>query len=161
MFILIWYFCLMYIRGFFFRRENCIILKNVGRIGGDAERVHQRLRHILSAIDKGVDFRISDVHVRGSAASSLPPIYEVVLEDDESARDLREAFKRFTRQKSPVTRPAELDGVGVFNSVTLATRVRISILRVSRLLVCSCFIFQFMCFCFDLICFRGLFVFDF
>ena len=120
---------------FSFRRENCIILKNVGRIGGDAERVRQRLRHILSAIDKGVDFRISDVHVRGSAASSLPPIYEVVLEDDESARDLREAFKRFTRQKSPVTRPAELDGVGVYNSVTLATRVRISILRVSRLLV--------------------------
>ena len=114
----------------------------MGKIGGDVERVRLRLRHILSAIDKDADFRISDVHVRGSASSSLPPIYEVVLEEAESAIQLRETFKRFTRRKSPVPRPAELDEVGVFNSVTLATRVRISILRVSLLFIfVICFLF--------------------
>lgn len=118
-------------------KENCIILKNVGKIGGESDRVRSRLRHILSCVDKGVDFRISDVRVRGSA--TMPPIYEIVLEDEESAGDLRKAFKRFSRPKNPVRRPAELEGVAIFNSVTLATRVRISILRVS--LVNPLFIF--------------------
>ena len=115
----------------FCSKENCVILKNVGKIGGDPDRVRSRLRHILSCIDKGVDFRISDVRVRGSA--TMPPIYEIVLEEEESASDLRKAFRRFTRHKNPVRRPAELEGVAIFNSVTLATCVRISVLRVSFL----------------------------
>lgn len=64
---------------------------------------------------------------------SRPPIYEVALEDDESADGLRKAFNRFTRKRNPVARPPELEGVDVFNSVTLATRVRIAVLRVSLL----------------------------
>ena len=73
------------------------------------------------------------MHVSGSAASSLPPIYEVVLEEPESAIALRKAYSNFkssASRKKPVPCQAELVGVGVFNSVTLATRVRISILRV-------------------------------
>lgn len=41
------------------------------------------------------------------------------------------SFSRFTRKHKPVRCLAELEGVGVYNSVTLATRVRISILRAS------------------------------
>ena len=84
-----------------------------------------------------VEFFISDVKIRGSTGSNLPPIYEVELEDPDSAETLRKAFSRFTRKKNPVSRPPELDGVEVHNSVTLATRVRISILRVSCLFILS------------------------
>ena len=113
----------------FHSKQNLIILKKVGKIGGDEKQVKSRLRHILSCISKRIDFVITDVQSRG--ASHLPPIYEVSLEDSESAIDLRKAFARFTRKKDPVSRPPELEGVEVYNSATLATRVRISILRVS------------------------------
>ena len=113
----------------FCSKLNCIILRKLGRIGGDESKVRTRIKHILSCIDKGVDFEVSEVRVRGSA--SLPPIYEAVLDDADSAEELRLAFTRFVRKKNPVARPPELSGVEVFNSVTLATRVRISTLRVS------------------------------
>ena len=113
-----------------------IILKKIGRIGGDDGRVRQRLKLILSRINPEIDFDISEVKVRGSAA--LPPIYEVVLSDTEAAVQLRDSFKRFTQKRKPVNRPPELDGVEVYNSVTLATRVRISILRVSLFLFQLC-----------------------
>ena len=120
---------------FISRKQNCIILKKVGKIGGDDARVKSRLRHLLSCINPKVDFSISEVRVRGS--SSLPPIYEVVLTEAEASEDLRLSFTRFTRKKNPVDRPPELDGVEIFNSVTPATRVRISILRVSFVFSCS------------------------
>lgn len=114
---------------FCFSKQHFIILKNVGRIGGDAAKVKTRLGHILSVISKSVQFKIVEVRTKGTG--SRPPIYEVILEDEDSAIELREAFKRFTRLRDPVSRPPELEGVQVFNSVTLATRVRVSILRVS------------------------------
>ena len=112
-------------------KMGSIILKKVGRIGGDEKQVKSRLRHILSAISKSIDFSIAEVKTRG--AGHLPPIYEVCLEDPDSASALRKAYTRFTRKKDPVSRPPELDGVEVYNSISLATRVRISILRVSCL----------------------------
>ena len=114
-----------------------IILKKVGKIGGDDRQIRSRLKHVLKCIDKGVQFEVTDVRVRGTASSSRPPIYEVCLDDAEAAEDLRRAFGRFTRKKNPVRRPPELDGVEVSNSVTLATRVRISVLRVSFLFLAS------------------------
>lgn len=113
----------------FSSKQGSIILKKVGKIGGDERQVKSRLRHILSSISKEIDFTIAEVKSRG--ASHLPPIYEVCLEDPESAVALRKAYTRYTRKKDPVSCPPELDGVEVYNSITLATRVRISILRVS------------------------------
>ena len=66
---------------------NCIILKKVGKIGGDDRQVKSRVRHILSCISKGVDITITDVKVHGSGPR--PPIYEVHLDDAESAETLR------------------------------------------------------------------------
>ena len=109
-----------------------IILKKVGTIGGSTEQVRNRIKHILSCVDKNIKFGVSEVRIRGSTASSRPPIYEAVLEDADSAVAIRKAFAGF--KKDPVRCPPELKGVGLFNSVTLATRVRISILRV-------CFLF--------------------
>lgn len=112
----------------FCRRLNSIVLKKLGRIGGDEARVRNRLGHILSKIDRDLEFSISEVRTHGSGSG--PPIYEVALDDAETAESLRKSFAKFTRKKNPVSRPPELDGVEVYNSVTLATRVRISILRV-------------------------------
>ena len=47
----------------FSRKLNCIVLKKLGKIGGDDSKVRSRLRHILSAIDPGADFSISEVYV--------------------------------------------------------------------------------------------------
>ena len=111
-----------------FSKMRSIILKKVGKIGGGAGQVRSRLRHILKSISKDVKFDISDVRVLGSGPR--PPIYEVVLDTAESAHALRMAFSRFTRKKNPLPCPPELSGVEVYNSANLATRVRISILRV-------------------------------
>ena len=73
-------------------------------------------------------FDFSQVRVR--ASGTRQPIYEVQLDDAESAVALRTSFSCFTRKHKPVACPPELEGVGVYNSVTLGTRVRISILRV-------------------------------
>ena len=113
----------------FYRKLNCIVLKQVGRIGGDDRQVKSRLRHILSCISKEEAIVITEVKVYGSTGPR-PPIYEVHLDNSETAESLRVAFARFTRKRNPVRCPPELDGVDVYNSVTLATRVRISILRV-------------------------------
>ena len=107
------------------------MLKKIGKIGGDDRQVRSRLKHVLTCIDKSIKFEIEDVRVLGSNSSSQPPIYEIRLDSAEVAWSLRTAFSRFTRKKNPVRRPPELDGVEVYNSVTLATRVRISVLRVS------------------------------
>ena len=87
-----------------------------------------------------MEFSIAEVRVRGADLGSRPPIYEVRLEESESAVALRTAFSSFTRKKDPVRIPPELKGVGVYNSITLATRVRTSILRVSFFLYFISFI---------------------
>lgn len=110
---------------------STIILKKVGTIGGSEQQIKSRVRQILSRISKSVEFSIAEVRVRGADLGSRPPIYEVRLEESESAVALRTAFSSFTRKKDPVRIPPELKGVGVYNSITLATRVRTSILRVS------------------------------
>ena len=139
---------------------NFIVLKNVGRIGGDDSKVKARLSHILSTISRSIKFRISEVRTRG--VGSRPPIYEVGLEDEESAVDLQEAFRRFSRKRDPVKRPPELDGVQVFNSATLATRVRVSILRVSwSFFVFSFSLVQLICLCIQQDLFRMGFCFFF
>ena len=109
-------------------KESSIILKKVGKIGGDDAQVRNRVKHILSCISKDVKFSISEVRVRGSGPR--PPIYEVVLDDADDAEALRKSFSRFTRKRSPIACPPELKGVEVYNSATLGTRVRISILQV-------------------------------
>ena len=117
-----------------FRKIGTIILKKIGTIGGSDQQVKSRIRQILSRISKDVDFAVAEVQVRGAGFSSRPPIYEVRLEDADSAVALRKAYGQFTRKKDPVRIPPELKGVEVYNSVTLATRVRLSILRVKSFL---------------------------
>lgn len=126
-----------------YSKVGTIILKKVGTIGGTDQQVKSRIRQILSRISKDVDFSVAEVRVRG-AEGSRPPIYEVRLEDPDSAVSLRKAYAQLKGKKIP----PELKGVGVFNSITLATRVRLSILRVGFFLILLCF---------DLCCFTLVF----
>ena len=72
------------------RKLNCVILKKIGKISGDENQVKSRIRHILSTIDKKLKFSISEVRVRGTWPQ--PPIYEVVIDELESAIALRQSF---------------------------------------------------------------------
>ena len=119
---------LFYLSPFSSRKLGYTVLKKIGCVGGNEGQVRSRIRYILSKIDSRVTVDVAEVRALGS--SSLPPIYEVRLEDSVSAVALRQAFSRFSREKNPVKCPPELEGVGVYNCVSLATRVRISILRV-------------------------------
>ena len=127
----------------FCRRLSSIVLKKLGRIGGDEARVRNRLGHILSKINPDLEFSISSVRTHGSGSG--PPIYEVILDDADAADTLRKSFAKFTRKKNPVACPPELDEVAVYNSVTLATRVRISILRVRFGFLRVCFDARLVC----------------
>ena len=52
-----------------------MILKKIGKIGGDDSRVRSRLKLILSKINPEIEFRIVSFRIKGSGPS--PPIYEV------------------------------------------------------------------------------------
>ena len=119
---------LFYFSPFSSKKLGYIVLKKIGRVGGDEGQVRSRIRHILSKMDSRATVDVAEVRALGSG--SLPPIYEVRLEDSVSPVALRHTFSRFSRKKNLVKCPPELKGVGVNNCVTLATRVRISILRV-------------------------------
>ena len=46
-----------------FRNLNLIILRKVGKIGGDESKVRARVGHILSCISKDIEFNVTDVKV--------------------------------------------------------------------------------------------------
>ena len=46
-----------------FRNLNLIILRKVGKIGGDESKVRARVGHILACISKDIDFSVADVKV--------------------------------------------------------------------------------------------------
>ena len=102
---------LFYLSPFSSRKLGYFVLKKIGRVGGDEGQVRSRIRHILSKMDSRATVDVAEVRALGS--SSLPPIYEVRLEDSESAVALRQTFSRFSRKKNPVKCPPELEGVGV------------------------------------------------
>ena len=45
----------------FLRNLRLIILKKVGKIGGDDSKVRSRCRHVLSCISKDIEFRVTEV----------------------------------------------------------------------------------------------------
>ena len=56
------------------RKLDCIILRKIGRVGGDDGQVRSRVRHILSKIDSRIAVDVAEVH-----ASFSLTIYELVL----------------------------------------------------------------------------------
>ena len=56
------------------RKLACIILRKIGRVGGDDGQVWSRVRHILSKIDSRIAVDVAEVH-----ASFSLTIYELIL----------------------------------------------------------------------------------
>ena len=59
------------------------------------------------------------------------PVFEVVLDSAAGVEGLIREFYKYVRRKDPIARPPELSGVSIYHSVTIGTRIRISMLRVS------------------------------
>ena len=93
----------------------------------DQLALRTRLASVLSLVSSHPQFNVSNV-ITFSAGSS--PVYSAELDSTEAVASLLRAFMRFTRRRDPVSRPADLEKVGLYHSVTIGTRVRISLLRV-------------------------------
>ena len=83
---------------------------------------------VLRLISAETEFTVVSVLTYSAAHS---PIYDVELDSTLAVETLLRSFYRFTRRREPVRRPPELEKVSVHHSVTVGTRVRISLLRVS------------------------------
>ena len=119
-----------------FGNRTHLILKGLGPIGGSGQQPSQqvlktRLTSVLGQI--GADLPFVVINVVTYSRSS--PVYDVELGSSASVDALLRSYYRFTRRRDPVARPPELDGVTLYHSVTPGTRVRISLLRVSDLIV--------------------------
>ena len=117
-----------------FRHRSHVVVKGVGRVGSggrDMAPVKTRISAVLAEVGANRGFEILSVIVYGASH----PVYNVELESEDSVRSILSAFSRFTRRHEPVTRPASLDGVGLYHAVTPGTRVRLSLLRVRFLFV--------------------------
>ena len=106
-------------------------MKGLGQIGSgfqpSQDVLRSRLSSVLELFGPEVTFTVKKVY----AFSSKPPIYDVELDSVESVDELLKASFRFSRKKDPAKRPAELEHVSIYHSVTTGTRIRLSLLRVS------------------------------
>lgn len=116
---------------YFSRHRSHIILKGLGRVGTgnqrDLEIVKTRVTAVLTEIGAGREFSVISVIVYGAGS----PVYNAELNSEESVQSILSAFSRFTRRHQPVSRPQSLEGISLHRAVTVGTRVRISLLRVS------------------------------
>ena len=120
---------------FYFVSRNLshIIVKGLGRIGStgsqnDRELVKSRLWSVLGLVGTEVAFQVINVNVFPSGAT---PVYDVQLDSCEAVSSILGTFTKYTRRHEPVARPQGLEGVSLYNSVTVGTRIRLSLLRVS------------------------------
>jgi hypothetical protein len=117
----------------FYRNRSHIIVKGLAQVRSsgsptDQDLLKTRLGAVLSAVGVGPIAAVKVV----AFPSKGSPVYDVELASAEIVASLIKSFYRYTRRKDPVPRPADLEGVALYHSVTPGTRVRISLLRVSN-----------------------------
>ena len=113
-------------------RTRCrIIIKGLGHVGSSSQRSQETLKNrvtsVLSAVGSSAEFDVLDVFTYSSGSN---PVYDAKLSSAEAVEIIIKEFYKFTRRRDPVRRPAELERVNLYHSITPGTRVRISILRV-------------------------------
>ena len=114
-----------------FRTSCRLVVKGLGVVGSSgAQRnpdlLKARLSSVLCLIGSPTPFTVVNVIVYLTRGS---PVYDVELESAASVNSLLREFSKFTRRKDAVRRPAELDRVSIYHSVTPGTRVRVSLMR--------------------------------
>ena len=88
------------------------------------------LGDVLRASRQQVDFEVKLVWNNTNRRNiSGPTRYFAQLSSAAASRIIRDAFSGFFRQSNPLVRPQSLSQVSIRNKVTLATRVRIAIMR--------------------------------
>ena len=115
------------------RNRTHVIVKGLGQVGSsgsqqDPRLLKSRLTSVLAHVGAQTAYTVVNVMVY---SSSVYPVYDVQLDSLEAVGSLLKEFSKFTRRRDPVPRPAELQGVSLYRSVTTGTRVRVSLLRVS------------------------------
>ena len=117
----------------FDRNRNRLVVKGVGPIVSNAQRSQEvwksHLVPVLRLIGPGVKFDIKSVIMY----SPSNPVYDVELDSNKSVDAIFNASYRFVRRNDPIQKPTEIERISIFRSVTPATRVRISLLRVREL----------------------------
>ena len=112
-----------------------MVVKGLGIIGSvsgsgasrSQDILCSRLSSVLKLIGPNVAFNVVKVIVY----SARSPIYDVELDSSAAVEKLLQSFYRYWHKRDPVQKPAELDKVSIFHSVTPGTRIRIALLRVS------------------------------
>ena len=116
------------------------MIKGLGRVGSGGPRENEaiklRVASTLAEVGPGLDVSVVDVIIYGAGY----PVYNVELKSEESVKALLSAFSRFTRRRDPVPRPQSLDKISLHHAVTVGTRVRLSLLRVSFLSIRTLFV---------------------
>ena len=111
-----------------------MIIKGIGPFGvagskPDSAYLIRKIAPILELVGSTTPFSVLAVSSLPSRGG--PSVFDAQLDSNESVDSILIAFSRFVRRKDPVARPRGLEGVQLHHSVTVGTRVRISLMRVS------------------------------
>ena len=126
-----------------FRTQCRLVVKGLGVVGSSGSQrnpdlLKARLTSVLSLVGAPEPFSITNVIVYPTRGS---PVYDVELASVESVNSIIREFSKYTRRRDPVRRPAELDRVSIYHSVTPGTRVRVSLMRVRAFCIISILIY--------------------
>ena len=119
--------------------EDWLTIMGFRRLSGDLSHrdwqvaiqklVTEFLRAIVKAHRATVDFKVLYVQNPVQGRTTGMSVLNVQLDSVNASRRIRDMYSGFFRHNKPISLPASFKGVSVRNKVTLATRVRISILQ--------------------------------
>ena len=93
------------------------------------KQVSNCIKTVLQATRVRLDFDVLHVSNPFRKTNTGPTVYNVQMDSVHSSKRIRDLFSGFFRHHRPVECPASLKTLSVRNKVTIATRVRISILQ--------------------------------
>ena len=119
--------------------EDWLTIMGFRRLSGDLSHrdwqvaiqklVTEFLRAVVKAHRATVDFKVLYVQNPVQGRTTGMSVLNVQLDSVNASRRIRDMYSGFFRHNKPISLPASFKGVSVRNKVTLATRVRISILQ--------------------------------
>ena len=111
-------------------------LKRLGRMSGREwqvaakAQVKEFFKYVLHLHHARLDFTVLYVGNPVRQRTTGGTVLNVKLDSVASSQRLRDLYSGFFRKENPVNLPRDLRGISLRNKVTLATRIRIEILRV-------------------------------
>ena len=119
--------------------EDWLNIRGLKRVSGDLSsrdwqvsvqrQVTEFLRQVLKVHRVNLDFKVLYVQNPVRGRNTGVPVLNVQLNSVQASRCLRDLYSGFFRRNNPAQLPPGFKGVSVRNKVTLATRIRIEILK--------------------------------